>query len=249
MRAFLTVLGIIAVAACGYWLVAWMQAACTLPAIVETKPLSCAEFWFNRYQTFLAAVIALGGAIATIAVVRYQTLSAERVARRTESEAESAVKELIQARTAIFAEVWRGIDWVFEPNLPEEVRRKRASVMWAVHWHSGEDRVEFGMMQNLVRMVAPPAQIRLARLFLRWDEMLSHLDTVPDEHSENPDFVGWLDLLRIKFSFIAIALERYDPLMADIFSGLRQPHVNPGDTAKRTAAVREAMKAHVSAND
>lgn len=242
MRAFLTALGVIVVALSGYWLFAWMQAACTLPAIVETRPLSCAEYWFNRYQTFLAAIIALGGAIATIAVVRYQTLSAERVARRTESEAETAVKEIIRARTEIFAEVWRGIDWVFEPDLAEEVTRKRASALWAVYWHSGEDRVEVDLMQTLVRMVAPPAQIRLARLLLRWDEMLSHLDAVPDEHSENPDFVGWLTLLRIKFSFIVIALERYDPLMINVFVGLRQPHVNAGDTAKRTAAVREAMK-------
>jgi hypothetical protein len=174
MRTFLMLLGMLVAVLCGYLLLLWMKAACVLPAIVETKPLSCAEFWFNPYQTFLAAVLALGSAIATIAVVRYQTLSAERVARRTEREAEAALTGIIGARTAIFAEVWRGIDWVFEPDIPDDVKQKRVTAIWAVYWHSGEDRVEFGLMQTLVKMISPPAQIKVAQLLMRWDEMLSH---------------------------------------------------------------------------
>jgi hypothetical protein len=242
MYKLLAVLGTIATILCGVLLFIWMNAVCALPAVAETKPISCAEFWFNRYQTFLAAILAFLGAAATIAVVRYQTLSADKVARRTEREAEAALKEIIRARTAIFAEVWRGIDWAFEPGITDDIKLKRVSAIWAVYWHSGEDRIEFDQMQTLAKMIAPAAQIRIARLLLRWDEMLSHLDTVPDEHSENPDFVGWLNLLRIKFAFIAIALERYDAPIADVFVGLRQPPVNPGNTAKRTAAVREATK-------
>jgi hypothetical protein len=97
-------------------------------------------------------------------------------------------------------------------------------------------------MQALQNLIPPSARTKIARLLLLWDEMLLHLDTIPYEHSTNPSFVGWLDLLRIKFSFITNALERYNPLMADVFAGLRQPHVNPGNTAKRTAAVREDLK-------
>jgi hypothetical protein len=220
----------------------WMKTTCALSVVADTKPISCAEFWLNRYQTFVAGIIALLGAAATIAAIRYQTLSADRVARRIESEAETALREIIRARTAIFAEVWRGIDWAFEPGIDDGVKKKRAAAIWPVYWHSGEDRIELGQMQALNKLLAPSAQNKIARLLLTWDEMLLHLDRVPDERSHDPDFVGWLELLRIKFSFITNALERYDPLMADIFAGLRQPHVNPGNTAKRTAAVRESLK-------
>jgi hypothetical protein len=78
-----------------------------------------------------------------------------------------------------FAEVWRGIDWAFEPGLADDTKRKRVSAIWAVYWHSGEDRVEFDQMQTLAGMIAPAAQIKVARLLLRWDEMLVGFLQVP----------------------------------------------------------------------
>jgi hypothetical protein len=54
-----------------------MNLSCTQPLYADliktTAGGSCLEFWFNRYQTFIAAVVALFGAALTVNTMWRQT--------------------------------------------------------------------------------------------------------------------------------------------------------------------------------
>lgn len=239
MRALSAVAAIIACFLASIWLIEAGKAACVALAVTDPRSLNCFEFWFNRYQTFIAAIIALVIAGATIAAVRYQTQSADRVARRTEVSAEETLRSIILDRTRIYAEVWKGIDWVLDSTINESEKTTRALTMCGL-FMGLEERFEFELMRTLVESTPPTSRVKLVRLLMRWEEMLNHLDTFPDK-GDGKDFRQWFSLLRIRFTFIAMALERYDVLLADVFAGVGQPFVNPGNTVKRTIGIRTSL--------
>jgi hypothetical protein len=224
------------------WLMNWLSASCLLSAVGDTRPINCVEFWLNRYQTLIAAIVALIAAIATIIAVRYQTLSAERLARRTEHDAEQALRIIIRSRASIFAEVWRGIDWALESDYDEATKIARGFPISGLLFDSTEDRAEFRQMQALTKLISPSTQIKISRLLARWEEMLEHLDDYPNEHEAGGKSVEWIGTLRRKFTMISRALDHYDPVLGDVFAGLNHPFMKPDESAKRTAAIRESVK-------
>jgi hypothetical protein len=56
---------------------------------------SCLEFWFNRYQTFIAGVLAITGALATIRGVRAQIADATIREERRRSREELAARAVL----------------------------------------------------------------------------------------------------------------------------------------------------------
>src|SRR4051794_32610977 len=65
----------------------WAGYSCSSPSwakIIDLGSGSCAEFWFNRYQTLIAGFAALGGAWITVAAMRQQaeTARADEADRR-----------------------------------------------------------------------------------------------------------------------------------------------------------------------
>lgn len=67
----------------------WLDAACLVEgrrvAMKTTGSVGCFEFWLNRYQTMIAAILAVAAAFFTIRATRQQTMAAmasnENVAR------------------------------------------------------------------------------------------------------------------------------------------------------------------------
>ncbi|OYX01579.1 MAG: hypothetical protein B7Z14_05805, partial [Bosea sp. 32-68-6] len=53
--------------------VIWLDAACDVPSrrlvMKQSASVGCFEFWLNRYQTLLAGILAVAGAVATVVAV------------------------------------------------------------------------------------------------------------------------------------------------------------------------------------
>jgi hypothetical protein len=79
----------------GLELFVWLLATCSSPdwtKLIEGSGGSCVEFWFNRYQSLIAGLLALGGAWITVQTMKNQS---ER------SRADEAERRLAQYAAAI----------------------------------------------------------------------------------------------------------------------------------------------------
>jgi hypothetical protein len=80
-------------------LVFWLIWSCDSPrweSLIRTNSGSCAEFWFNRYQTLIASIAALLGAFITIRTMQRQTETVRSdAADRRLSQYATAIDELM----------------------------------------------------------------------------------------------------------------------------------------------------------
>src|SRR4051812_47260685 len=107
---------------------------CKSPAAVASNPISCVDFWLNRYQTLVSGLIALFAAWLTVRTIRHQMLHSERIARRLESENESVIREIIVRRTGILSEAWKAIDWALDGK-DAATKWSRSELMNGTYWH------------------------------------------------------------------------------------------------------------------
>lgn len=220
------------------------EKACKLPAVAETIQFGCFEFWLNRYQTLIVGSVGVLVAWLTIDAMRDQTREAAASGRRLEVENENALRKIISTRTALIAEFWKAIDWALSAE-DSAIKNKRAEIANAPVWHTGEERDAFKNMELLAAGITPLRKPQMNMVLLRWREMLDFLDSTLEEHREKNrdyDFAHKMWLLRIKYSFILLELERFDPRLLAPFVGCFEAGINPGNTPERQRAVFESTK-------
>ena len=90
---------------------AWLQQTCTQPLVltaVEGRAAAgCAEFWLNRYQTLIAAILAIAGAWLTIQAMR----------RQTDAQRGDAADQRLSRYATTFNKMMIALDQVEEANM------------------------------------------------------------------------------------------------------------------------------------